>query len=94
MSINIQYDGEYPNLCSGKLIVSIHSPSGTAVWPFPDHCLSPGGGVGFTDDYDEILETGEWTVRYWPEGFPEDLKESTLSAINAQILWGHCGGCL
>lgn len=86
----VYYDGEYPNLCSGQLIVAVNGK----VWSFPSHCLSSGGSVTFDENWSENVDSGEWSVSEWPEGFPEEDKQSTLDMINSEIPWGCCGGCV
>lgn len=91
MKINVFYTGEYPNLCSGKLIIEINNK----FYDFGKDSLSSGGCTYFTNGYeDSHIEIGEWKVRKWPKSFPEELKEETLKAINIQISYGCCGGCL
>lgn len=87
--INITYNGSYPNLCRGDLIVTI----GDKVYDF-SYGLVSGGAVRFTPEWEEIVTTGPWELDIWPEDFPEDLKEDVLSEINSQIPWGCCGGCV
>ena len=89
-NIKIDYDGSFPNLCSGQLVVTIEG----FTWVFPDHCLSSGGNVWFDDDWCEHVESGEWRIREWPEGFPEDLKKLVESTVNDEISPGCCGGCV
>lgn len=89
MEIKIEYDGAYPNLCSGKLSAIIDSVR----YDFPDHCLSSGGQPWTTDDYDGTTQ-GEWSLSKWPKSFPEEFKEATLAAINEQTEHGCCGGCI
>lgn len=89
--ILIEYDGEYPCLCMGKLKVTING----AIYNFPDHCLTSGGCAYFTDDYsNECIEEGPWEVNEWPDDFPEEYKKTILSKINNTIPYGCCGGCL
>jgi hypothetical protein len=88
--IKIEYNGEYPNLCSGQLIVTI----GKKRWKFPSYCLLSGGSVWFDDDWGEHVESGEWSVSEWPDRFPEDRKADVIDAINSSITLGCCGGCV
>ena len=90
MNIDIIYDGAYPNLCRGKLVVVIDGD----VWNFPEYCMDPGGIVDFTDEWDEIVETGPWSISSWPHLFPEELKDDVVDAVNSQVDWGNCGGCV
>ena len=92
-SISIQYNGKYPNLCSGKLIVTINGEP----WEFPDHCMVSGGSVWFSNDYsEEHVNSGPWSIDEdeWPEGFPEKWKSRVLEEINDTLEWGCCGGCI
>lgn len=88
--IEIQYDGKYPNLCSGHLKVTIDG----VVWDFGKYCLSSGGCAYFTGDWEDVVKQGEWTITNYPEGFPEKLKKAVLRKVNEEIPWGCCGGCL
>lgn len=91
MNIQIEYDGSYPNLCRGWLIVTIDG----VVYDFGEFCLESGGRTYFSDNYtnSHILH-GEWTISNWPDNFPEELKDSVIEAINNKITHGCCGGCL
>jgi len=86
----ISYDGTYPNLCSGKLIMEL---DGKEII-FPDYCLSSGGKVWFDDDWGEHIERGEWSIEEFPKGFPKELKEKAESIVNENISYGCCGGCV
>lgn len=88
--IEIEYDGEYPNLCSGTLIVTM----GIYKWIFPDYCLSSGGSVTFDKEWNENVTTGEWSIGEWPDGFPEKYKKDVLDEVNSEINHGCCGGCV
>lgn len=91
--IEIQYDGKYPNLCSGHLVVTIDG----VVWDFGKYCLSTGGCAYFKvskTGWEDVVEEGEWDITDYPEGFPEELKEAVLKKVNEEIPWGCCGGCL
>ena len=91
-NIKIQYDGEYPNLCSGNLIVTINGKE----WHFVPHALHSGGCVSFDDNWSETVTAGAWDIwdDDWPANFPNELKDEVLKAINNEIPWGCCGGCV
>jgi len=86
----VSYDGEYPNLCSGELVIQVEGIN----WAFPSHTLSSGGSVSFDEDWSENVDSGPWTIRNWPDGFPEDAKEQSERIVNEEIPWGCCGGCV
>lgn len=90
MNIQIEYDGSFPNLCSGKLVVIVDGIR----WEFPSYCLSSGGNVWFDDDWSENVEEGAWSIIEWPENFPNDIKTAVLEAVNQDIQFGCCGGCV
>lgn len=89
MEIKIDYDGKFPVLCFGKLSVTIDGRE----WKFPSNCLSPGGQVGF-DEGMSFVKKGPWEIDQWPKDFPEILKLHVIHAVNEQVEWGNCGGCL
>ena len=90
LDIKIQYDGKYPCLCMGRLIVWINGKE----WDFGKDVLVSGGEVIY-DDEEYITTTGEWSIPddSWPEGFPEEYKKQVLSVVNEEIPYGCCGGC-
>ena len=90
MEIKIKYDGAYPNLCGGNLVVTIDDKE----YQFPNYCLSSGGAVWFDDNWSAHVDSGEWSISEWPKGFPEDLKWAVEDAVNAQVEHGCCGGCI
>ncbi len=88
--MEIKYDGAYPNLCSGTLIVIIDEKE----WLFPAFCMISGGSVSFDSDWCENVSSGSWSISEWPEGFPEDLKTDVVEAVNDVVSQGCCGGCV
>jgi len=82
----VSYDGDYPNLCSGTLILAI---DGNPV-VFPRDCLRSGGSVRLIG----YVKKGSWNVSNWPEGFPEELKERAIDLVNKNVKPGCCGGCI
>ena len=84
------YDGAWPNLCSGTLVMAVNGK----LYTFASHALSSGGSVSFDEEWQEDVTDGEWGVNEWPEGFPEDCKNDALDCINSSIPWGCCGGCV
>jgi len=86
----VSYDGAYPNLCSGTLILKLNNEEIT----FPDDCLFSGGSVWFNENYDAYVEKGLWEISNWPKNFPENLKDKALEIINDNISQGCCGGCI
>ncbi len=81
----VSYDGDYPNLCYGTLVLRIDG----AEIALPPGALSPGGLI--TEDY--TTELGPWSFNAdkLPPGFPET---EALDVVNANVPWGRCGGCI
>lgn len=86
----VSYNGDYPNLCSGELKMKLDGK----IIVFPTYCLSSGGSVSFDKDWNEEVEQGDWTIREFPKGFPEELKEYATELVNQNIPQGCCGGCV
>lgn len=78
----VSYNGEYPNLCSGTLVLRIDGELVSL-----ENCLCSGGGL---DEYYNAY-FGEWSV-----DLPQELKhlEKIITEIvNENIEHGCCGGC-
>ena len=94
--IEIKYDGKWPCLCSGRLIVTIDGKE----WDFGKYVLVSGGSVYFKDDWEEVIEHGEWDIEddSFPDGFfkeySSDMKAIVIEAVNDNVPKGCCGGCL
>lgn len=83
----VSYDGEFPNLCRGTLILKIDGELVNL-----GQCLRSGGNVWFDDDWREQIDEDEWSVDV-PEEYAHLAKEIT-DAVNASVEWGCCGGCV
>lgn len=86
----ISYDGAYPNLCSGTLIMKLDGKD----IEFPDNCLLSGGNVSFDDEWNEEVTQGEWSIYEFPKGFPKELEDEATDIVNENIEQGCCGGCV
>lgn len=92
----VSYDGQYPNLCFGTLVYRVDGVE------YSDRVsLSSGGSVGFTDDWDPVVEYGEWKdVTIWnnfkrPSGIKNEQEYKVLlTLINENVMYGCCGGCV
>ena len=86
----ISYDGKFPNLCSGTLVISLDNVEYSM-----NHCLCSGGSVWFDDEWCEHVASGAWTVLI--EQLPEPLKPFFMEIeqlVNENVEWGCCGGCV
>ena len=86
----VSYDGGYPNLCSGALVLAIDGKDVA----FPSYCLVSSGSVSFDGDWNEIVTEGDWGIKEWPKDFPEELKAEANKIVNDKIPHGCCGGCV
>ena len=86
----ISYDGSYPNLCSGTLIMELDGKEIV----FPSYCLSSGGSVSFDDEMNEMVTNGEWSISNFPKDFPRELRVKAVELVNENVPQGCCGGCV
>ena len=84
----VSYDGAFPNLCGGTLVLRI---DGEEV-EFPKCCMYSGGSVWFDDEWNEHVGIGEWSVNV-PEKYA-NLKDEIERCVNEHVEWGCCGGCV
>ena len=84
----ISYDGKYPNLCTGTLILEVNGR--VYEWrPYKNPLIS---GGGLNANYEAYC--GEWKVDYGK--IPDEIKmftEAIGTCINKNIERGCCGGC-
>ena len=86
----VSYDGRFPNLCSGTLVLALNG----APIKFLPGCLASGGSVLFDVNWSGHIEKGPWCIHQWPENFPEEWKLEAVRLVNENIEWGCCGGCI
>lgn len=82
----VSYNGCYPGLCSGTLVLKIDGVQRS------DFSLCSGGAVWFDSDWTEHVESGPWRVEV-----PEDLKHlqhEIEDVVNMNVRQGCCGGCI
>lgn len=84
----VSYDGRFPNLCSGTLVLKIDGVERT----MPPCCMRSGGSVTFDSDWCEHVDSGLWSVDV-PDDLM-DLKDEIEECVNANVPHGCCGGCV
>ena len=89
----VDYDGRYPNLCSGILTISV---DGQNVSIGNYGAISSGGSVSFDADWCEHVTSGEWSLGYADEyeQFTDEEKRCILYLVNCHVPEGCCGGCV
>ena len=83
----VSYDGRYPNLCSGTLVLEVDGKKREL-----SHVLCSGGSAGFDGNWNEFVTSGPWSVN-----LPEDLepyRKEIEELVNDEVPQGCCGGCL
>lgn len=83
----VSYNGSYPNLCRGQLIVRINNKEINL-----GACLTSGGDVWFDEYWDENIDEGEWFVDV-PKQY-EEYEEEITRIVNENVPYGCCGGCV
>lgn len=83
----VDYNGCYPNACSGTLTLLVNGEKVVL-----HHALCSGGSVWFDDDWCEHIEDGPWSV-----DVPKELEKYSAEiteVVNENVSWGCCGGCV
>lgn len=83
----VSYDGAYPCLCAGTLVIKVNGKEYSL-----QHCLISGGCINWKT---EEVKKKQWEIDL--EELPEELKEyasAIKETVNANIPYGCCGGCI
>lgn len=98
--IEVEYDGSYPNACSGNLRVI---ENGVIIFKTKNYSFHSTGSVSFTEDWDEIVEQGslEWGnseeyKRFLSFVDEHSNKDYILSETERVLESAYvcCGGCV
>lgn len=99
----VLYDGEYPNLCTGTLVLNINGIDysfGFTTVPGMSKCDFPmfwhsGGSASFDDDGNANVTSGRWQIDSLdlPKQFREYADEID-EVFNDNVPYGCCGGCI
>lgn len=82
----VSYDGEYPNLCSGTLVLEVDGVERSVYCP-----IASTGGINWRDD--SVIK-GNWILSYYAPQWMRDREEEVLAVVNANVRKGCCGGCI
>jgi hypothetical protein len=94
----ISYDGAYPNLCRGNLVVKI----GKRTVKFGDGGYPPfwmsGGKMSFTNEGACAVKADWELINYFiSDPYPKYIKKelhNLLALFNDNVRKGCCGGCI
>lgn len=97
----VSYDGRYPNLCTGKLVLKIDDKD--YCFYFDTSCKGvdfpafwhSGGSVTADADWNFTVSKGHWEINVGqiPEQFRKYAAEID-EAFNDNVPYGCCGGCV
>jgi len=83
----VSYDGKYPCLCSGTLVLRIDGNEVSL-----DSCLESGGGCSY-NECDDFVWQGEWDISDIPDEYKK-YHDEIVKVVNDNVPYGCCGGCL
>jgi hypothetical protein len=85
--ITVQYNGKYPNACSGTLAIQV---DGKTVYNKAGACHST-GGVWFDDEWNDYVCSG---VLKWDDA--EKFSQEIQNAVRTELVKVQvcCGGCI
>ena len=87
----VSYDGKWPCLCFGTLIIKVDGKT----YSF-EHAMISGGGIfgGPSTDWDMWAEYGDWKIDLREHPELEPYKEEIEKVVNENVEQGCCGGCI
>lgn len=87
----VSYNGKYPCLCSGTLIIKVDGKT----YSFNDAMISGGCIMGGpSTDWDMWPEEGDWKIDLKEHPELEQYKEEIERVVNENVEHGCCGGCI
>lgn len=86
-NIVVEYDGKYPNTCSGTLKITV---DGEVIYN-KDFCCYSTGSVWFDEQWGEHVEDGELI---WGDAnkFDSEIQEAVVAVLSGCNVC--CGGCI
>jgi len=87
----VSYDGKWPCLCYGTLIIKVDGKS----YSF-NHAMVSGGCImgGPSTDWDMWAEQDDWELNLEEHPELEQYKEEITRVVNKNVPQGCCGGCI
>lgn len=88
----VSYDGQWPNLCSGELVLLIDGQTIEC-----GDCLCSGGWVNHDEEYEFTVTSGDWSIDFDAVqhlNLTDDEKNLITDLVNENVPQGCCGGCI
>jgi uncharacterized Fe-S radical SAM superfamily protein PflX len=86
----VSYNGKYPNLCRGTLIIKVNGKE-----TILKNCLMSGGRCWIDRrDWEGHIEKGYWRLCTCLPDDLEQCRDEILKVVNENVLHGCCGGCI
>ena len=85
----VSYDGKWPCLCHGTLIIKVDGKT----YSFRDAMIS-GGRIMCNKDWDMWSEQDDWIINLEEHPELEQYKEEITRVVNENVEPGCCGGCI
>lgn len=87
----VSYDGKWPCLCYGTLIIKVNGKT----YSFKEAMISGGRIMGGpSTDWDMWSEQGDWEINLEEHPELEQYKEEITKVVNENVEHGCCGGCI
>ena len=87
----VSYDGKWPCLCYGTLIIKVNGKT----YSFRNAMISGGCIIGGpSTDWDMWSEEGPWEINLEEHPELEPYKEEIIQVVNDNVEYGCCGGCI
>lgn len=84
----VSYNGRYPNLCRGTLVIKVNGEEVSL-----ENYLYSGGRCWFDKEWNDHVEEGDWRITKLPDDL-EPYRDEILEVVNENVVHGCCGGCL
>jgi len=85
----VSYDGSFPCLCSGNLVLKINGKEVTL-----RHCMASCGSVYFSEKAGDYgVDEGLWMIKNLPDEL-EQYRKEIEDCVNDNVPHGCCGGCI
>ena len=88
----VSYDGKYPSLCSGTLVLSVDGKDVSE-----KYCLISGGDW-YINKTDEGVSKGDWKLdtiySFKDMHFTDEEVKYIEKLVNENVKKGCCGGCI